>query len=142
MTLVEDPRTLTTDDTLNGKKVVVAEPEKLAIVPLPRADRSNLVDRSKNGTNVEVKPIEMEDEFLGEPKVKLKTNRRVSYKVEISPHFGGTIDQELTYEIQAEFDFLSRTRDLEVNTYRTEILQILLTKWSKAILNGKVGQEL
>ena len=134
MTLVEDSRTLTTDGTLNGKKVVVAEPEKLAIVPLPRADRSNLVDRSKNGTNVEVKPIEMENEFLGEPKVKLKTNRRVSYKVEISPHFGGTIDQELTYEIQAEFDFLSRTRDLEVNTYRTEILQDIVNKMVKGDL--------
>lgn len=111
-------------DTLGGKKVVVTSPENVAIQPYVVPDRTIVVRKLKPRTEARVRKAEHTSREMsncdvdGEPDVKINVKTKV-----IVPGLLGSESTDITSGLQQEFDFLARTRGLEIGTERCNRLQ-------------------
>lgn len=126
MTLISTETPQTSKNVLNGRRVVVAEPENLAIVAVkrdlqPSSTDSNSKDR-KPERNSKLVEVDIENQYDNEPKVRIKPKRKLIFEIS----YNRTID--VTDELESDFEFLSRTGDPEIGTRRCNILQGIVDK--------------
>jgi len=123
--------------TIGGKEVVVTSPDRVAIQPYVEPDRTIMVRKLKPRTEARVKKAEhtskeMNNDLEGEPEVKIKAKTKV-----ITPGLLGFGSKDITSEIEEEFDYLAKTRGLEIGTERCNKLQETVDKLILATGNKK-----
>lgn len=124
--------------TIGGKEVVVTTPDRVAIQPYVEPDRTIMVRKLKPRVEARVKRAEHTSKEMsscdvdGEPDVKINVKTKV-----IVPGLLGGESTDITSGLQQEFDFLSRTRGLEIGTERCNRLQETVDKLVLASGNKK-----
>jgi len=118
--------------TIGGKEVVVTTPDRVAIQPYVEPDRTIMVRKLKPRVEARAKrpehtSKEMSDDLEGEPEVKIKAKTKV-----ITPD-----GQDITSQIEDEFDYLAKTKGLEIGTERCNKLQKIVDKLVIASGNEK-----